>query len=53
MPIHTDVVTLTAEEVKTVLDELSHTYLNKENEAYVEVMNKLYRFLRSQNAGQS
>ena len=48
MPIQTNLLVLTAEEVKTILDELEHTYLNKENEAYVEVMGKLYAFLRGQ-----
>lgn len=56
IPIRTDVLVLNVEEVKSLLDELSHTYVNKENETYVCVINKMSDFLSRQdkeNAGQN
>jgi 6-pyruvoyl-tetrahydropterin synthase len=48
MLIKTDILVLTLEEVKTVIEELDHTYVNKENEAYVRVLDKMSNFIIAQ-----
>jgi hypothetical protein len=56
IPIQTNLFILSEEEVRAVVEELQHTYVNKENEAYTRVLNKMSSFLSQQekeHVGQS